>query len=81
MEKMGRRVTVAGERQTSRRSRTTQCPLQIFLTIEYLQGALDVIPFLFDDIGCGMDLDDIPQRAVKSGGEKQYFLGKVKEMA
>jgi DNA polymerase-3 subunit alpha len=46
--KIGRRVTVAGVRQTSRRSRTAKGDLMLFLTIEDLQGTLDVI--LFPDV-------------------------------
>ncbi|MBK7318859.1 hypothetical protein [Candidatus Villigracilis affinis] len=38
--KIGRRVTVAGVRQTSRRSRTAKGDLMLFLTIEDLQGTL-----------------------------------------
>ena len=48
VEKIGRRVTVAGVRQTSRRSRTAKGDLMLFLTIEDLQGTLDVI--LFPDV-------------------------------
>jgi DNA-directed DNA polymerase III PolC len=48
VEKIGRRVTVAGIRQTSRRSRTAKGDMMIFLTIEDLQGTLDVI--LFPDV-------------------------------
>lgn len=48
VEKIGRRVTVAGVRQTSRRSRTTKGDWMLFLTIEDLQGTLDVI--LFPDV-------------------------------
>lgn len=46
--KIGRRVTVAGVRQISRRSRTAKGDLMLFLTIEDLQGTLDVI--LFPDV-------------------------------
>jgi DNA-directed DNA polymerase III PolC len=46
--KIGRRVTVAGVRQTSRRSRTAKGDMMLFLTIEDLQGILDVI--LFPDV-------------------------------
>jgi DNA-directed DNA polymerase III PolC len=46
--KIGRRVTVAGVRQTSRRSRTAKGDAMLFLTIEDLQGTLDVI--LFPDV-------------------------------
>ena len=45
---IGRRVTVAGVRQTSRRSRTAKGDMMLFLTIEDLQGTLDVI--LFPDV-------------------------------
>jgi len=48
VEKIGRRVTVAGVRQTSRRSRTAKGDQMLFLTIEDLQGTLDVI--LFPDV-------------------------------
>jgi DNA polymerase III alpha subunit len=48
VEKIGRRVTVAGVRQTSRRSRTAKGDPMLFLTLEDLQGTLDVI--LFPDI-------------------------------
>jgi DNA-directed DNA polymerase III PolC len=46
--KIGRRVTVVGVRQTSRRSRTAKGDMMLFLTIEDLQGTLDVI--LFPDV-------------------------------
>jgi len=46
--KIGRRVTVAGVHQTSRRSRTAKGDLMLFLTIEDLQGTLEVI--LFPDV-------------------------------
>ena len=46
--KIGRRVTVAGVRQTSRRSRTAKGDLMLFLTIEDLHGTLDII--LFPDV-------------------------------
>ena len=46
--KIGRRVTVAGVRQTSRRSRTAKGDMMLFLTLEDLQGTLDVI--LFPDV-------------------------------
>ncbi|MFZ5889134.1 MAG: DNA polymerase III subunit alpha [Chloroflexota bacterium] len=45
VEKIGRRVTVAGVRQTSRRSRTAKGDMMLFLTIEDLQGTLDLILF------------------------------------
>ncbi|MCL4273138.1 MAG: DNA polymerase III subunit alpha [Anaerolineales bacterium] len=48
VEKIGRRITVAGVRQTSRRSRTAKGDMMLFLTIEDLQGTLDVI--LFPDV-------------------------------
>lgn len=48
VENIGRRVTVAGVRQTSRRSRTAKGDMMLFLTIEDLQGTLDVI--LFPDV-------------------------------
>ena len=48
VEKIGRRVTVVGVRQTSRRSRTAKGDTMLFLTIEDLQGILDVI--LFPDV-------------------------------
>lgn len=44
-ERIGRRVTVAGVRQTSRRSRTARGEMMLFLTLEDLQGTLDVILF------------------------------------
>ena len=43
--KIGRRVTVAGVRQTSRRSRTAKGDMMLFLTLEDLQGTLDIIIF------------------------------------
>jgi len=46
--KIGRRVTVAGVSQTSRRSRTAKGDMMLFLTLEDLQGTLDVI--LFPDV-------------------------------
>lgn len=42
---IGRRVIVAGVLQTSRRNRTAKGDLMLFLTIENLQGSLDVILF------------------------------------
>jgi DNA-directed DNA polymerase III PolC len=45
VERIGRRVTVAGVRQTSRRSRTAKGDPMLYLTIEDLQGTLDVILF------------------------------------
>ena len=47
-EKVGHRVTVAGVRQTSRRSRTAKGEAMLFLTLEDLHGTLDVI--LFPDV-------------------------------
>jgi DNA polymerase III alpha subunit len=43
--RIGQRVTVAGVRQTSHRSRTTRGEAMMFLTIEDLSGVLDVILF------------------------------------
>ena len=43
--KLGRRVTVAGIRQTSHRSRTAKGEPMLFLTLEDLTGMLDVIAF------------------------------------
>ena len=48
IERIGRRVTVAGVRQTSRRSRTAKGEPMMFLTVEDLNGTLDVI--LFPDV-------------------------------
>ncbi len=48
VQMIGRRVSVAGVRQTSRRSRTAKGDMMLFLTIEDLQGTLDVI--LFSDV-------------------------------
>jgi DNA polymerase-3 subunit alpha len=45
VEKVGQRVTVAGVRQTSRRSRTSKGETMLFLTLEDLSGTLDVIVF------------------------------------
>ena len=45
VELIGQRVTVAGVRQTSRRSRTSKGEMMMFLTLEDLQGTLDVILF------------------------------------
>jgi DNA polymerase-3 subunit alpha len=42
---LGRRVTVAGIRQTSHRSRTSKGEAMLFLTLEDLTGTLDVIAF------------------------------------
>jgi DNA polymerase III alpha subunit len=44
-ERVGQCVTVAGIRQTSRRSRTARGEMMMFLTIEDLSGMLDVILF------------------------------------
>lgn len=43
--KIGRRVTVAGVRQSSHRSKTAKGDLMMFLTLEDLEGMLDVILF------------------------------------
>jgi DNA polymerase III alpha subunit len=45
VERIGRRVTIAGVRQTSHRSRTTKGDPMLFLTLEDLTGALDAILF------------------------------------
>ncbi|MBT7072555.1 MAG: DNA polymerase III subunit alpha [Anaerolineae bacterium] len=45
IEGIGQRVTVAGVRQTSRRSRTAKGEIMLFLTVEDLSGTLDVIVF------------------------------------
>ena len=45
VERLGQRVTVAGARQTSRRSRTAKGETMLFLTLEDLSGTLDVIVF------------------------------------
>jgi DNA polymerase-3 subunit alpha len=45
VERIGRRVTVAGIRQTSHRSRTTNGESMLFLTLEDLHGTLDAILF------------------------------------
>jgi DNA polymerase III subunit alpha len=45
IEKIGQRVTVAGIRQTSRRSRTSKGETMLFLTLEDLSGTLEVIVF------------------------------------
>jgi DNA polymerase-3 subunit alpha len=44
-ERIGRRVTVAGVRQTSHHSRTTKGESMLFLTLEDLHGTLDAIFF------------------------------------
>jgi DNA polymerase III alpha subunit len=44
-ERIGRRVTVAGVRQTSHRSRTAKGESMMFLTLEDLNGTLDAILF------------------------------------
>ncbi len=43
--KIGERVTVAGVRQTGRRSRTARGEIMAFLTLEDLEGTLDVVIF------------------------------------
>ena len=48
VERIGRRVTVAGVRQTSHRSRTAKGDSMLFLTLEDLNGTLDAI--LFPDV-------------------------------
>jgi DNA polymerase III alpha subunit len=45
VERIGRRVTVAGVRQTSHRTRTAGGDSMLFLTIEDLNGTLDAILF------------------------------------
>jgi DNA polymerase III subunit alpha len=45
VERVGRRVTVAGVRQTSHRSRTAKGDAMLFLTLEDLTGTLDAILF------------------------------------
>ncbi|RJP53939.1 MAG: DNA polymerase III subunit alpha [Anaerolineaceae bacterium] len=45
VERIGRKVTVAGVRQTSHRSRTAKGDLMLFLTLEDLHGTLDAILF------------------------------------
>ncbi len=45
VEKIGRRVTVAGVRQTSHRNRTAKGEMMLFLNLEDLYGMLDVIIF------------------------------------
>ena len=42
---VGRRVTVAGLRQTSHRSKTAKGEAMMFLTLEDLSGMLDVVIF------------------------------------
>lgn len=42
---LGRRVTIAGVRQTSHRSKTTKGEAMMFLTLEDLSGMLDVVVF------------------------------------
>jgi DNA polymerase III subunit alpha len=44
-ERIGQRVTVAGMRQTSHRSRTAKGEPMLFLTLEDLSGMLEVILF------------------------------------
>ena len=46
--RIGQRVTVAGVRQSAHRSRTAKGDLMMFLTLEDLEGMLDVI--LFPDV-------------------------------
>lgn len=45
VERIGRRVTLAGVRQTSHRSRTAKGDAMLFLTLEDLTGTLDAILF------------------------------------
>ncbi len=45
VERVGQRVVVAGVRQTSRRSRTARGDMMMFLTLEDLDGTLEVIFF------------------------------------
>jgi len=45
VERIGRRVTVAGVRQTSHRARTAGGDSMLFLTVEDLSGTLDTILF------------------------------------
>jgi DNA polymerase III subunit alpha len=45
VERIGQRVTVAGVRQTSHRSRTAKGESMLFLTLEDLSGMLDVVFF------------------------------------
>lgn len=45
VERVGRRVTVAGVRQTSHRSRTAKGETMLFLTLEDLTGTIDAILF------------------------------------
>jgi DNA polymerase III alpha subunit len=45
VEKIGRRVTVAGVQQASHRSRTARGDMMLFLSVEDLQGTLDAILF------------------------------------
>ncbi|MBC8334087.1 MAG: DNA polymerase III subunit alpha [Anaerolineales bacterium] len=45
VERISQRVTVAGVRQASRRSRTAKGETMLFLTLEDLSGTLDVIVF------------------------------------
>jgi DNA polymerase III alpha subunit len=45
IERIGRRVTIAGVRQTSHRSRTAKGDSMLFLTVEDINGTLDVILF------------------------------------
>jgi len=45
VERVGQRVTIAGVRQTSRRSRTARGEMMMFLSVEDLFGMMDVILF------------------------------------
>jgi DNA-directed DNA polymerase III PolC len=45
VERIGKRVTVAGVRQTSHRSRTAKGEHMLFLTLEDLSGMLDIVLF------------------------------------
>lgn len=45
LENPGKRITVAGVRQSSRRSRTSSGEMMAFLTLEDFEGMLDVILF------------------------------------
>jgi DNA polymerase-3 subunit alpha len=48
VERIGQRITVAGIRQTSRRSRTAKGEMMMFLNMEDQTAALDVV--LFPDV-------------------------------
>ena len=81
--KVGKRITVAGIRQTSHRSRTAKGEPMLFLTIEDLSGTLDVIAFPdvyrdregsaefhLPDTGYRDDGDGyVSRRAIFAGGE------------